>query len=51
MITKYRNYTDRELFREIRIFLDCQVPEQTSFANELLEEICERMPHWTELYK
>lgn len=50
MITKYRNYTDRELLRQIRIYIECQTPEQHSYATELLEEICERMPHWTGLF-
>jgi len=50
MITQYRNYTDRELFRQIRIFIECRDPEEHNHAAELLEEICERMPQWTDLY-
>lgn len=49
MITQYRNYTDRELFRQIRIFIECRDPGTHNHAAELLEEVCERMPHWTDL--
>ena len=48
-ITKYQNYTDRELLRQIEIFLACCVSETPSYAEDLLEEVKERMPNWIDL--